>query len=172
MSAAAPGGLKPAPASRLREAVSHLRYSTTGLRPCSCHTFSLRLDVYPPPQVLQTARRLCHLVLAFHVVRGVTTQQGPFAPPALPGFPARTDPSATLSPSAHFPGSPVIGPTLLRQFRAGTRRVGIEVRRPRDGRVRWLIQPFPVGPQSGSHGHDVSASPPTIPDGGFSPVRF
>src|ERR1022692_4585776 len=49
-------------------------------------------------------------------------QQGPFAPPALPGFIATADPSATLSPSAHFPGSPVIGPTLLQRFRAGTRR--------------------------------------------------
>ena len=49
-------------------------------------------------------------------------QQGPFAPPALPGFTATADPSATLSPSAHFPGSPVIGPTLLRRFRAGARR--------------------------------------------------
>src|SRR5208282_1573496 len=27
--------------------------------------FSLRLDVYPPPQVLQIDGRLCHLVLAF-----------------------------------------------------------------------------------------------------------
>jgi hypothetical protein len=32
------------------------------------------------------------------------------------------DPSATLSPSAHFPGSPVIRPTLLQRFRAGARR--------------------------------------------------
>jgi len=29
--------------------------------------------------------------------------------------------------------------------------VGIEVRRARDGRVRWPVQQFPVGPQSGSH---------------------
>src|SRR5881409_555578 len=84
--------------------------------------FSLCLDVYPPPQVLQTAGRLCHLVLAFHVVGGVTTQQGPIAPSALPDFITTADPSATLSPSAHFPGSPVIGPTLLRRFRAGARR--------------------------------------------------
>jgi len=33
LNAAAPGGLKPAPASRLRKANSHLRYSTTGLPP-------------------------------------------------------------------------------------------------------------------------------------------
>src|SRR5215468_1765356 len=49
-------------------------------------------------------------------------QQGPFAPPALPGFIAIADPSATLPPSAHFPGSPVIVPTLLQRFRAGTWR--------------------------------------------------
>ena len=60
-----------------------------------------------------------------------------------------------------FPGVPVIRPTLLRRFLAGTRRVGIEVRRAHDGRVRWPVQRFPVGPQSGSHGHDDSASPPT-----------
>jgi hypothetical protein len=48
-------------------------------------------------------------------------QQGSFAPPALPGFSATTDPSVILSPSAPVPGSPVIGPTLLRRFRAGAR---------------------------------------------------
>ncbi len=38
-------------------------------------------------------------------------------------------------------------------------------------RVRWLIQRFPDGPQSGSHNNaNDSTSPPTIPDGGFSPV--
>src|SRR5262245_26988504 len=51
--------------------------------------------------------------LPFRVVGGVTTQQGPIAPPALPGFVTTADPSATLSPSVHFPVSPVIGPTLL-----------------------------------------------------------
>ena len=35
LNAAAPGGLKPAPASRLREAVSHLWYSITSARSCS-----------------------------------------------------------------------------------------------------------------------------------------
>ena len=35
---------------------------------------------------------------------------------------ASPDPSATLSSSADFPGLPVIRPTLLRRFRAGTRR--------------------------------------------------
>jgi len=35
LNAAAPGGLKPAPVSRLREAFSHLQYSITSLRSCS-----------------------------------------------------------------------------------------------------------------------------------------
>jgi SIR2-like domain len=48
--------------------------------------------------------------------------QGPFAPRTLLRFIASTDPSATLSSSADFPVSPVIRPTLLRRFRAGTRR--------------------------------------------------
>ena len=54
--------------------------------------------------------RSCKLLDAFvisslpvHVVRGVTTQQGPIAPSALPDFIATAGPSATLSPSAHFP---------------------------------------------------------------------
>src|SRR4029453_9790923 len=50
-------------------------------------------------------------------------QQGPFAPQALPRFVATTDPSATLSSSADFPGPPVIHPTCLRCFPSGTRGV-------------------------------------------------
>ena len=137
--------------------------------------FSLRLDVYPPPQVLQTAGRICHLVLAFHVVGGVATQQGPFAPPALPGFIATTDPSATLSPSAHFPGSPVIGPTLLRRFRAGARRaspvawlvlVTVPSLPPRRSgsaasvRFRLSMLPSPFGCGLGLRGHSLSRPHP------------
>ncbi len=48
-------------------------------------------------------------------------QQGPFAPRELPRFVASTDPAATVSSSADFPGSPVIRPTFLRRFRGGTR---------------------------------------------------
>ncbi len=48
-------------------------------------------------------------------------QQGPFAPRALPRFCATTDPAATVSSSADFPGSPVIRPILLRRFLDGTR---------------------------------------------------
>src|SRR5215470_7446445 len=39
--------------------------------------FSLRLDVYPPPQVLQINGRLCHLVLAFPYVGGVANGRVP-----------------------------------------------------------------------------------------------
>ena len=49
--------------------------------------------------------------------------QGPLAPRTLLRFVATTDPAATLSSSADFPVSPVIRPTLLRRFLAGTRRV-------------------------------------------------
>jgi hypothetical protein len=83
--------------------------------------FSLHLDVYSPPQVLQINGRLCHLVLAFPYA-GDTGWQGHFAPRTLLCFIATTDPAATLSSSADFPVSPVIRPTLLRRFRAGTRR--------------------------------------------------
>src|ERR1700694_431512 len=48
--------------------------------------------------------------------------QGPFAPRTLRRFVATTDPAATLSSSADFPVWPVIRPTLLRRFPAGTRR--------------------------------------------------
>src|SRR5438876_8629075 len=82
----------------------------------------LRLDVEPPPQVLQPDGRHCQVAPAFHVVGGVAEQQGPFAPRALPRLLATSGPSATLSPSAAFPGKPVIRPTQLRRFRGGTRR--------------------------------------------------
>src|SRR3989475_6305713 len=83
---------------------------------------SLRRDVDPPPQVLQTHGRRCHAAPASRVVGGSAEQQGPFAPRALPRFVATPDPSATLSPSADFPGPPVIRPTWLRRFRGGTGR--------------------------------------------------
>ncbi len=75
---------------------------------------SLRRDIDPPPQVLQTHGRRGHAAPASHVVGGRADQQGPFAPRALPRFLATTNPSATLSSSADFPGAPVIRPTCLR----------------------------------------------------------
>src|SRR5262249_13955655 len=56
-------------------------------------------------------------------------QQGRFAPRTLLRFGATTSPSATLSSSADFPGSPVIRPTWLRRFRDGTRRASPVARR-------------------------------------------
>ena len=56
--------------------------------------------------------------------------------------------------------------------RLGASAVGIEMRRALHLRVRWLIQRFPTGPQSGSHHAHVSASPPAIPSIGISPTRF
>jgi Ku protein len=90
---------------------------------------SLRLDVEPPPQVLQTDGRGCQHAPAFHVAGGIAEQQGPFAPRALPRLGATMDPSSTLSSSADFPGAPVIRPTCLRRFRDGTRRVSPVARR-------------------------------------------
>ena len=84
--------------------------------------FSLRLGVYPPAQFRQTDGRFYHGVPASLFERGTASQQGSFAPRALPQFIATTNPSATLSSSANFPGPPVIWPTLLRQFLGGTRR--------------------------------------------------
>src|SRR5208337_1580668 len=83
---------------------------------------SLRLDVYSPPQVLQIDGRLCHLVLAFLVIGDSTNSRAP----SLHGrYPAstllRAHPSPS-PPSIDFPVEPVIRSTLLRRFRAGTRR--------------------------------------------------
>src|SRR3984885_11401112 len=83
--------------------------------------FSLRLDVYSPPQVLQIDGRLCHLVLAFLVLETLQ-MAGPLGSTALRRFIATTDPAATLSSSADFPVLPIIRPTLLRRFLVGTRR--------------------------------------------------
>src|SRR6478735_4863732 len=83
---------------------------------------SLRLDVYSPPQVLQIDGRLCHLVLAFLVVGDFTNSRAP----SLHGrYPASTLLRTHPSPLAfdRFPVEPVIRSTLLRRFRAGTRRV-------------------------------------------------
>ena len=79
----------------------------------------LRLVVEPPPQVLQTDGRHCQIAPAFRVVGGTAEQQGPFAPRALPRFTATAGPSATLSPSAHFPGALVIGPIASADFARG-----------------------------------------------------
>src|SRR5258705_1211542 len=69
---------------------------------------------------------------------------GPFAPQTLLRFIATTDPAATLSSSTDFPVSPVIRPTLLRRFRAGTRRASP---------VAWhvLVTVLSLPPRRGEH---------------------
>jgi len=79
----------------------------------------LRLDVEPPPQVLPPDGRHCQVAPAFHVVGGIAEQQGPFAPRALPRLIAPAGPSATLSPSAAFPGNRLYGLPRSADFAAG-----------------------------------------------------
>ena len=67
----------------------------------------LRLDVYSPSQVLQTNGCFYHSPLPPWVSENCK-QQGPFAPRTLLRFRATMGPSATLSPSTDFLGSPVI----------------------------------------------------------------
>jgi hypothetical protein len=67
----------------------------------------LRLDVYSPSQVLQTNGCFYHSPLPPWVSEN-RKQQGPFAPRTLLRFLATTGPSATLSSSIDFLGSPVI----------------------------------------------------------------
>jgi hypothetical protein len=73
----------------------------------------------PSPQRISSASGLADrwVLLSRHpclpCCRRSYGQQGPFAPRALPRFAATADPSATLSSSADFPGSPVIRPTQL-----------------------------------------------------------
>jgi hypothetical protein len=57
---------------------------------------------------------------------------------ALPHVLATKDPSATLSSSTAFPGSPVIRPPLLRRFRGGRRRAS-----PVAWRVLVTVLPLP-----------------------------
>src|SRR6202140_5793119 len=69
---------------------------------------------------------------------------GPLAPRALRRFVATTDPAAPLSSSADFPVWPVIRPTLLRRFPAGTRRASP---------VAWhvLVTVLSLPPRRGEH---------------------
>ena len=62
----------------------------------------LRLDVYSPPQVLQIDGRLCHLVLAFLMVRDFASSRAPSLPgnyPASSLLRARPPPSRLRSTS-------------------------------------------------------------------------
>jgi hypothetical protein len=63
----------------------------------------------------------CHPCLPCWPRRAV--QQGPFAPRELPRFFATTSLTTSVPPSADFPMSPVIRPTLLHRWLGGTRTV-------------------------------------------------
>src|SRR5436190_16601845 len=84
--------------------------------------------VQPSPLTYSLRLRSCNSMDAFVISSLPSLRwrhckwQGPFAPRTLLRFLATPDPAATLSSSADFPVSPVIRPTLLRRFRAGTRR--------------------------------------------------
>ena len=81
--------------------------------------FSLRLDVYSPPQSCNDGR-LCHLVLAFLMVGDVANSRAP----SLHGLYSASRLLRTHPPPfrLRFPVEPVIRSTLLRRFLAGTRR--------------------------------------------------
>src|SRR2546428_3047944 len=70
---------------------------------------SLRRDVDPPPQVLQTDGRRGHAAPASRVVGGSAVQQGPFAPRALPRF---VGPVRHPLAVGRFPGTPGYTPDL------------------------------------------------------------
>ena len=95
-------------------------------------------------------------------------QQGPFAPRALPRLIATTGPAATVSPSAPFPVSPVIEPTLLHRFLDGARTASPVARHvlvtvlplpPRrrdtphqpDCDTPCCLRPYPEGSASGNY---------------------
>ena len=83
-------------------------------------------------------------------------QQGAFAPRELHRLNATTRPSATLSPSAHFPVLPVIEPTLLRRFRAGARRAS-PVAQP----VLVIVLSLP--PRRSGSAASIKFRPPMLP---------
>ena len=90
---------------------------------------SLRLDVYPPPQVLQTDGRFYHVTPASHVVGDIPNSRAP----SLHGhYPAssllRTPPPPSRRPPTSR-GPRLYGLALLRRFRDGTRRASPVARR-------------------------------------------
>ena len=79
-------------------------------------------------------------------------QQGPFAPRALPRLFATADPAATVSPSAPFPVSPVIEPTLLHRFLDGARTASPVARH-----VLITVLPLPPRRRDAPHQSDCVA---------------
>ena len=82
-------------------------YSTSSNRaPSVSAGFSLLLHVYPLSQVPQFIGAFIISPLPPLLPKSHYRQRGRFPPPALPGFPGTTNPSATLSPVSRLPGAP------------------------------------------------------------------
>ena len=90
-------------------------------------------------------------------------QQGPFAPRALPRLIATTGPAATVSPSAPFPVSPVIEPTLLHRFLDGARTASPVARH-----VLVTVLPLPPRRSDAPHQSDCDTLCCLRPDGAGS----
>src|SRR5208282_6434653 len=88
--------------------------------------------------------------------RRLYKQQGSFAPRALPRLNATANPSVTLSPSIDFPVEPVIRSTLLRRFRAGTRRASPVTRYA-------LVTVLSLSPRRGGNAASVRFRHPMLP---------
>ena len=96
--------------------------------------------------------------------------QGPLAPRALLRFVATTDPAATFSSSAAFLVLPVIRPTLLRRFRAGTRRAS-----PVAQHVLVTVPSLPPRRGGQPHRSDFGWSfclRPTVAGSALGPIHF
>src|SRR5215469_14123312 len=83
--------------------------------------FSLRLDIYPLPQVLQTNGCVCHSPLLSFLSESLQTA-GPLRSTVVTRFTATMGPAETLSPSTNFPVFSGYMASLLRRFLDGTRR--------------------------------------------------
>src|SRR5215813_8171419 len=99
---------------------AYLRHRETLVQSAATHVQRMQKALVQMNLQLSTVISDITGVTGLRIVREIIA--GPFAPRAFPRFLATPDPSATLSPSADFPGAPVIRPTLLRGFRRGTRR--------------------------------------------------
>ena len=98
------------------EHVRPVAYSASSSR------LGLRRGVDPPSRGLAGEWAIFSRRPCFPCCQRNTSSRVPWLQRHVPAFLASTDPSATLSSSAHFPGALVIGRTWLPQFRGGTRR--------------------------------------------------
>ena len=126
--------------------------------------FSLRLDVYSPPQVLQIDGRLCHLVLAFLVVGDVTNSRAPslHGRYPVPGGSTRTESRAGR-----------IGPISLGAEQTGERSAGNphaafdEAGAGNAARSRWCDTRRRKSEPTGNTNFDLERSPNELNHGGF-----